>query len=251
MVALALAFAMASFALPSRAGTIISISMVNAGTETSYEPVFDPRVPLPVAAGVTLTWTHLDGVESHQIESYYGQAFGSPRLARGDSFSVTYAGGTLLYRCVLHSTLEKRFVNGPPVCTGMCGAIHDASDDAIPPAISITTKNGFVFTGAVRIDGVASDNRAVVEVRVRIIPVIESPPTLQTRGGFSDAVSAMNPCGGCDGPKAAWVVRQLADINTSSPVLSLPPGQYRVEASAFDPHDNEGVATPISIYVLR
>ncbi|MHB8512841.1 MAG: cupredoxin domain-containing protein [Actinomycetota bacterium] len=246
--------------MPSHATTNIAVSLINAGgTGDQYDPVIDPRSPL-VVPGATITWTNKDSGgndppsgSEHALEAYYGATFDSGVLDQGQSASITYGGGTVLYRCLYHSSLSYDVPQGPPTCSGMCGAIHDASStDRTPPSVTITTENGFVFTAGVRIDGTATDDSAVMDVLVRFIPVVPVPPLIYNPPPQqSDPTSTQNPCAGCDGPYAEWTVRQDTTASAAIPPIALPPGQYRVEAAAFDPLGVEGDATPISIYVLR
>lgn len=234
--------------LPSSAAGTLSISMRNGAVTPDYQPIFDPRAPTPVIPGTTLTWTSADAT-AHTVTAYYGAAFASGSIAKTESFSALYSGGTVLYRCLYHASLDTRV--SPPACSGMCGAIHDASQDLSAPAVSIRTQSGFVFTGAVRIDGVASDNRAVMNVRVKLTPIIQAEPLLPTKQAFSEDSSENNPCVGCYGPNVLWTFRQSADVVAAAPPLTLPPGQYRVDAQAVDPQGNTADASPISIYVIR
>lgn len=218
---------------------------INAGeNETSgpYDPVFNPRAPL-LLPGTQIVWTNTDIFGNmHTMTAYYGATFASAAVTYNNTFSTTYTGGTVLYRCLYHSSMDTRVT--PNACSGMCGTIHDASQDLRAPSIAFTTDNGFVFTGAVRVDGVASDNRAVRSVVVRIRPVLEVPSVLVTRQSIAE-------CVGCEGPSVLWTARSRPGVDTSAPFLNLPPGQYRVEADAVDPAGNVTSAQPISIYVLR
>ncbi|MGH2830937.1 MAG: hypothetical protein ACRDJM_10690, partial [Actinomycetota bacterium] len=176
------------------------------------------------------------------VTAYYGASFASSAVTYNRTFTTMYTGGTVGYRCLYHSSLDTRVT--PEACTGMCGTIHDATQDLQAPTVSITTDNGFFFTGAVRVDGIAQDNRAVRSVVVRIRPVLEIPSVLVTRQSIAD-------CVGCEGPSVLWTARSRPGVDTHAPFLNLPPGQYRVEADAVDPSGNVTSATPISIYVLR
>lgn len=229
------------------------VSLVDADTGSAFVPKFDPRFKI-VPAGNTLRWTNKD-VEFHTVTAYYASNPAQPTIASSalsynHVYTAPYAGGAILYRCQYHSMLDTRVT--PPACEGMCGAIHDASQDTrAPHTVRITTQDGFVFTGAVRVDGIAQDDRGVATIRVRIRPVVEVPLLLLTKEGFAQDGDAMNTCSGCYGPSALWTFRSIPAVNRQSPFLNLPPGQYRVEATAFDMQGNAADADPITIYVVR
>ncbi|HVL91251.1 MAG TPA: hypothetical protein VM841_13540 [Actinomycetota bacterium] len=212
-------------------------------SEEGYDPAYVPKSVM-LAPGALVRWRNDDwGSRSiHTATAYYGAAFGSSAISPGGFFSTTYDGGTVLFRCMYHSELDTTI--SPPTCSGMCGAIHDSRQDLAPPSVSITTRDGFIFTGGVRIDGVASDDRAIKTVAVTFRPVVVAPPLLPAK-------SVVAICAGCDGPAVKWKVFQDAEIKGQAPFLNLPPGQYRVEALATDPHGNSASAQPITIYVLR
>lgn len=228
--------------VPPPAHAAYAISAGEDETNGGYDPIFNPRAPR-LLPGTQVVWTNNDLYGTpHTVTAYYGGSFASAQVTTGSSFAATYGGGTVLYRCLYHSSFDDRV--DPPACQGMCGAIHDAGPDVFAPSARITTPNGFVFTGAVRIDGVASDNRAVRSVVVRIRPAAEIAPLLVTRQAIAE-------CLGCEGPSVLWTSRANPGVTTYAPFINLPPGQYRVEATAVDPAGNTASATPISIYVLR
>ncbi len=233
--------------VPGRAASY-TISMKDDPPGEPSTPVYFQARTLSAPAGSTITWANADA-DYHTVTAYYGAAFASNAVGPAGSFTTTYPGGTVLYRCLYHAYLDERV--SPPACFGMCGAIHDIAQDLQAPVATITTPNGFVFTGAVRIDGRATDNRSVSTVKVSIKPVVEIPVVLSRKEGFAEDASSMNPCIGCHGPMALWTFRSDPAVGTRAPVLNLPPGQYRVDAQAVDPHGNVGDATPISIYVLQ
>lgn len=257
LLAIAAVFAAALLPIPAQAAQI-SASLVDTDASLGgHKPRMNPRA-LSATPGDSIRWTHSDNgyisgqdhiPSIHTVTAYYGSTFASPALFYGDTFTAPYSGGTVLYRCLYHSSLDTR-VN-PPGCDGMCGAIHDTTNDQTPPTAAITTPTGFVFTGAVRIDGVASDNRAVSSLEVRFEPIVEVPGVLVTKKILSLDASTMNPCVGCFGPSLKWTVRSDPSVQTSQPILNLPPGQYRVIARAVDPHGNIGDSAPIAIYVVQ
>lgn len=229
--------------LPSHAATQMFI-MNDLDTGAAYRAGYTPA-SAQVAPGTTITWRNDDfGSRSiHTATAYYGSSFASSAVDPGTTFSTVYGGGTVLFRCLYHSTLDS--MNNtltPPACSGMCGALHDTTQDLAPPSVSITTPDGFIFTGGVRIDGLASDNRAVKTVAVTFRPVAELPVVLPAK-------SVVAQCSGCDGPAAKWKTFQEPGVKGQAPFLTMPPGAYRVEALATDPHGNQASATPITIYV--
>lgn len=219
------------------------IRAVDADNGDAYVPVYTPKSQL-VAPGSTLTWRNddLGSRLAHTVTPYFGSLTFSPQLlVPQQSFSAVYGGGTALFRCEYHSSLDTTI--SPPGCTGMCGAIHDSTPDISSPSVAITTPNGFIFTGGVRIDGTASDDRAIKTVALTFRPVAEVPPLLPAK-------SAVALCNGCDGPSVKWKSFTDPGVKGSAPFLTMPPGQYRVEAVATDPHGNAASAAPITITVL-
>lgn len=219
------------------------ILAIDADNGEGYVPIFSPKAQI-VPAGSLMTWRNddLGSRSAHTITPYYGTlAFAPQLLIPQQSFSAAYPGGTALFRCEYHSSLDTTI--SPPACSGMCGAIHDATQDLSPPRVAITTPNGFVFTGGVRIDGIASDDRAVKTVAITFRPTAEVPPLLPAK-------SSVALCAGCDGPSVKWKSFTDPGVKGSAPFLTMPPGQYRVEAIATDPHGNAASAAPITITVL-
>ncbi|HEX9712811.1 MAG TPA: Ig-like domain-containing protein [Actinomycetota bacterium] len=106
---------------------------------------FEPYA-LQAFSGDTVTW-NWQGTQPHNITAYSGASFASPSQRNG-SFSVTFGGGTVLYRCTLHSTIDQ----GP--CNGMCGII---SNDVTPPAAPTIAQPaaGTTVASPVRIGGTA------------------------------------------------------------------------------------------------
>ncbi|HEX9695183.1 MAG TPA: hypothetical protein VGB64_02580 [Actinomycetota bacterium] len=242
MIPLMLLAVMGLAPLPSHAVTQMFImNDVNSSLDV-YQPAYTPTSAL-LAPGTEVKWRNDDfGSRSiHTATAYYGAAFASSAVDPGATFTTTYAGGTALFRCLYHSSLDMTLT--PPACSGMCGALHDATQDLAPPTVSITTSDGFVFTGGVRIDGVASDDRAVKTIAITFRPIAEVPTVLPAK-------SVVAQCAGCDGPSAKWKTFQDPGVKGQAPFLTMPPGPYRVEAIATDPHGNTGSAQPITIYVL-
>lgn len=67
----------------------------------------------------------------HDITTYGGDAsFASGKLTNGERYMEPFNGGTVLYRCTLHSSLY----NG--VCTSMCGAMTDRTGPPLMPAFT-------------------------------------------------------------------------------------------------------------------
>lgn len=243
-VVVAAAFVAASslVPLPGRAATLVAIKDTNLNPG-QHAPVYDPR-QISLGSGATLQWRNDDYQELsiHTVTAYYGASFASSAIDPGGVFNATYTGGTVLYRCLYHSRLDYSL--SPPACVGLCGYLHDTAPDLSSPSVQITTPDGFVFTGGVRVDGTASDNRAVRSVLVRFVPLAEVPIVLNIKQDLA-------ACLGCEGPSARWTQFANFAVRTQPPILTLPPGPYRVEATAVDPAGNTASAPPITIYVLR
>lgn len=240
MLPLALAAALLA-PLPSNAATKM-ITMIDADNGEAYVPVYNPASSL-VAPGTTISLRNddLGSRSTHTVTPYFGISFTPVAVAPTGTFSFAYPGGTVLFRCEYHSSLNT--ATYPPACQGMCAALHDTTPDLQAPTVSITTPDGFIFTGGVRIDGTASDNAAIKTVAVTFRPVAEIPQVLPAK-------SQVAICTGCNGPSVKWKTHVDPGVQSRLPVLTLPPGQYRVEALATDPQGNAASAQPITIYVL-
>lgn len=107
-------------------------------------------------AGDTVMFEFVSGV--HEVTAYSGASFRSD-LQGGGTFEAPFEGGTVLYRCVPHSTLSGE----PSVCTGMCGVITDEVIAGIPAPTIGKPSPGTVTPRATTISGTASEGE--VEVR--------------------------------------------------------------------------------------
>lgn len=92
-------------------------------TVTAAGTAFTPA-DLSAAAHDTIRWEVTEG--AHTIQGYQGAFYTSPVLTPGDVHTEQFPGGTVKYRCEIHSTLDPE----TEVCSGMCGTITGP-----PPAI--------------------------------------------------------------------------------------------------------------------
>lgn len=183
---------------------------------------------LPAGSNVVLFNRSSQG--DHEIQAYYGASFHTDLLRPGRGTIVSYPGGTVLYRCVLHSTLT--YGQTPPSCSGMCGVLQ-SEQDYVPPAVTITTPDAYRFTGAVRIDGRATDDRSVVQVYLTFTPLLYAPYV-------SAAHNTRATCYGCGLPSLTWRATET----------SLQAGRYEVRAHAVDAGGNTSTSAPITIVAL-
>lgn len=135
---------------------------------------------LLAAPGAAITWSWAGG--THNVTAWSGAAFASGTKSAG-SFSTTYGGGTVKYRCTLHS-----FFGSPGACDGMCAEIHE---DSTPPAApSIASPAGGASTGAtVTFSGSSSVDTSSVQIR-------EGAAVLATIGASGGAWSGPVTFGG-------------------------------------------------------
>ncbi|GAC1422212.1 MAG: hypothetical protein NVSMB57_15490 [Actinomycetota bacterium] len=128
--------------LSSKIGRVASMLMIvmvlcvpaHAATTrnvTASNFIFTPAVQQAVA-GDTIGWTNTQGF--HTVTEYGGASF-DRTLNQGDTFSLMFAGGTVLYRCTFHSSLDEQTL----VCQGMCGVVTDRNPNLVPAAPSITS----------------------------------------------------------------------------------------------------------------
>lgn len=110
--------------------------------------VFDPAVTA-AAGGDLLRWTVESG--NHTITAYSGGTFNFSLVQPNDVKTFTFAGGTALYRCEFHSTIDPLSLD----CQGMCGAVTDRT--TAPAAATITTpaQNASIPSAIVRLEGTA------------------------------------------------------------------------------------------------
>lgn len=135
---------------------LLAVGLVAAGMAPARAATFDVDVrsnffnPAVVHASAadTIRWTVTAG--GHDVVSYSGpQEFASDLMTPGDPpFTQVFGGGTVLYRCQLHSSL-----NAGGTCNGMCGSITDQFGTPATPSIttpspdSTVTQNPAGFTG--------------------------------------------------------------------------------------------------------
>lgn len=104
---------------------------------------FEPKA-LYAEAGDTVKWWGLE--KGHDVEGYAGAGY-EKVASSGHIYSTTFGGGTVYYRCTLHSAWSWR-----EKCTGMCGAITDRNSPPITPTIA-RPLSGDVNQNPVRISG--------------------------------------------------------------------------------------------------
>lgn len=175
------------------------------------------------ASGDTVTFHWNSGFHS---ATWYGGSQGDPasfdsgqKSAPASDYPVTFLGGTLLFRCTVHSFIS----DSTGECNGMCGVI---TDDTQGPTATVDPPTSVIFTTAVALSGTANDNVAVARVKVVFSPILGAPTIL-------DAI-----CTGCGTTSATWSVQ----------ANNLLPGQYVVTARAYDTPNRFGQSAPITIY---
>lgn len=165
---------------------------------------------LIAAAGDTVTWHWATG--PHDVAAYSGDSFASPLKYAGDTYSVTFGGGTVRYHCTLHG-----FLDGYGHCQGMCGVLTDQTIDVTPPVVTIATpQNNGVALSPVNFSGTATDNVGVDLVTLRITDLF---------GTYQDHIAGCT----CPGTSVNW-----------SKQVNLFPGIYRVTVWAIDAGSNLG-----------
>lgn len=218
------------------AATVLLLSAAQTSAATYTVSVstsgFDPvrRVSSP---GDRIFFQWLDG--PHTVTAYAGDVFDSGTRSSGAGYSYLYpGGGSVRYRCTLHSTLSAE-----GVCDGMCGTIDEDPVDLLPPNVVIErpTERSIVMptlqTGPgsplapVLIEGAAGDNVSVLAVTLRLYDTLGRASILNTE------------CDGCGSRVARWSYRSF-----------LPPGSYVVEAIAADTAGNSTTSNRRSFIVV-
>lgn len=213
-----------SVPVPGRAGQ--AYVAVGAGT-------FSPAV-LYLDPGDDVVFDWLGG--THHIAAYRNGDFDSGEQESPYRWGLPFSGGTIRYRCLVHSSL-----NAVAQCNGMCGILtDDASLDVQPPTGQITKPKRneavvaaptvdaepFMVRFPVRVEGTASDNKAVAGIAIR---------WYDNAGRSSERVA---DCPACGATPVTWSVE-----------VSLLPGTYLVEAGIADPSGNRWV-TPRTMFVV-
>lgn len=140
------------------AAALVAGSLLPSAAATTHQvdvrdSFFDPSVVV-AEAGDTVTWTW-QGSLGHNVTAHQGATFASPTQSTG-SFSATFGGGTVLYRCTIHSSLDAQ-----GRCNGMCGLV---TDDATPPPSPTVNEPaaGATVRSPVRISGSAQQATRVL-----------------------------------------------------------------------------------------
>lgn len=194
-------------------------------TSNSFSPTH-----VQTAAGDTVLWVW--AANGHNVTAFSGASFASGERNANATFTQTFPGGVVKYRCTNHSTV----VGGE--CDGMCAIITERALDFTPPTVSIWRPfQGQVLTptprvqggivNPVMVDGEATDNIGVLNVMLRVY---------DSTGRASDFPAV---CTGCDDDIVQWRV----DLNAL-------PGSYVVEARATDTSGNVKWSPRTSFIVL-
>lgn len=134
------------------AASIATPGMSQAATKsvTIWNAFFDPGA-LTASAGDTIVWT-MGAAGAHNVVTYAGnQSFGSAVMySAGESYSQTFSGGSVFYRCTLHSSIN---VGG--ACAGMCGSMSDRISMPTAPSISTPAPGSSVSENPVAFSGSA------------------------------------------------------------------------------------------------
>ena len=201
------------------ASTTVDVMSSLYSPETTH---VDPGEP------VQFQWLH----GGHSVTALNG-SFDSGVRGAGATMVITFDGGSLAFRCTLHSTIDA---SGQ--CNGMCGEVTEATRDFAPPRASVTEPaDGRLVVGrrgvgsvlaAVSFRGSATDDRIVANVRLRL----RRPPTTawQEHSTF---------CQGCGTASAYW--------NASVALLA---GRYEAQVIASDASANVGRSATITFVVL-
>ncbi|GAC1409503.1 MAG: hypothetical protein NVSMB57_02240 [Actinomycetota bacterium] len=121
---------------PAHASRTIDVELFGSPPKISPDPVI-------AKAGDTIRFTLMDQ-GTHNLQRY-AQAGGDTPIDSGTMhynnqalrYAVDFGGGTVRYRCLIHSVIDSR--NG--VCSGMCGVITDQDTIPLPPVIDQPTRS--------------------------------------------------------------------------------------------------------------
>jgi len=196
---------------------------------------FSPDVSF-LDAGTDVTFDWVQG--EHRLRAYRGATWDSGLRASPATFQIPFTGGTVRYRCTIHSRIDA---SGS--CLGMCGIITDDPDiDLTRPIVEVTApRSGEVLVPVpvvdsgrrairfpVRIEGRALDDTIVEAVGVR---------WWDNAGRSFDVVADCDDC--TEAASVSWFTE-----------VSLLPGTYLVEASAADPSGNRAFSTPKRMFIV-
>lgn len=184
---------------------------------------FSPLVLRPTA-GDTVTWTWAGG--NHNVTAYGGAAFSSgDRSEAGSMYAQAFNGGTVYYRCTLHS------FPGADGCHGMCGILTDDPNlDTQPPTATISRSDPMLFVSQpATFSGTATD-----DISVRSVELVISNFVLFTQPSRVVSV-AITP-----GASVSWTAN----------VSDLERGHYTVFAQATDTAGKIGQSEAINFTVL-
>lgn len=192
-----------------------------------------PKVLL-IDPGVTVAFEWLEG--RHRLFAYRNASWDSGERGAPFRYEVPFSGGTVRYRCLLHSTMDAA-----GQCTGMCGILTDDPDldTRAPTAWIVRPRRGEIVTptpeadpmGAVvrlpvRIEGTAWDDKVVAGVGIRLWDNLGRP--------FERVAN----CPACGSGLTTWWAE-----------VSLLPGVYLVEAIAVDAAGNRFI-TPRQNFIV-
>ena len=184
---------------------------------------FTPATLRPVA-GDTVNWQWA-GAASHNVTAYAGATFASPTQVTG-TFSQVFNGGTVKYRCTLHSLL-----NSDGSCTGMCGVLTDDPNfDNQPPTATIAAPAwGSPTTQPFVVSGTADDDLAVDKIELDV----------QDQVLLTQPVAVL----------PVTVASPAAHVDWSVNVDGLRPGLYELTAVATDRAGNRGQSATVLVAV--
>lgn len=114
---------------------------------------------LPALAGDVLTWKVTSG--THTVTAYAGADFDSGPLVTNQTFTRTFGGGTVKYRCEMpgHSSLDAE-----GKCTGMCGTLSDTPPTVPKPAITDPVEGALFTIGGAWVRGTAASPAKTVRI---------------------------------------------------------------------------------------
>lgn len=116
---------------------------------------FDPAV-VHADLGDQLRWSVSSG--QHTITAFSGGTFAFPFVQSGEVWTFNFEGGTALYRCEFHSTLDPLSL----VCEGMCGAITSRTTAPGAPSFTTPSPGESIPTATFRMRGNAEPQTTVI-----------------------------------------------------------------------------------------
>lgn len=209
-------------AVRSAAALVLAVSLIAAGfgaapggAQTTRDVAvrnsfFDPST-LGADPGDPIVWTWAPGSFTHTVTANDGSFSSGPQTS--GTFSITYTGGVVAYRCEVHG-----FIDASGACVGMCGIVRGVDlTPPPPPVITQPAEGASLDRSDVTVAGTTSADTAAV--RLREAGVVRAE--VAAAGGV-------------------W-----------STVAGFTTGTHTVDATAHDSAGNEsGPSTPVTFSVV-